>query len=191
MPAQAEPFVSIAEYLAGERASDVRHEYANGRVFAPAGGSSRHNMIAGNILASLHAQLRDRECRVYSSDMRVKMRLLNRYTYPDVSALCGPPQFDDATEDTLLNPTVIVEVLSPSTESYDRGKKFQYYRTLESLQEYILIAQDGHHIDHYLRQDAFQWLLSEVDGLEGTLALPSIQCRLALADVYDKITFDG
>jgi Uma2 family endonuclease len=191
MAVQPEPYVSVAEYLAGERAGDVKHEYADGRVFALASGSARHNMIATNVVASLHAQLRGRECRVYSSDLRVKMRRLGRYTYPDVSALCGTSQFEDNTQDTLLNPSVIIEVLSPSTESYDRGKKFQYYRTLESLQEYILIAQDGHHIDHFLRQDAFQWLLSEVDGLEGTLELSSIQCRLALADVYDKITFDG
>jgi Uma2 family endonuclease len=190
MSAQPHRYITVEEYLAGERSGELRHEYYRGEVFALAGGSSRHNIIAGNIYASLHSQFRKRECRVYSSDMRVKMRRVGLYVYPDVSALCGPPEFDDEHEDTLLNPSVIIEVLSPSTENYDRGKKFQHYRTLESLQEYLLVAQDSYHTEHYTRQDTFHWLLSEFDGLSGELALPPIGCQLRLEEIYEKIVFD-
>jgi Uma2 family endonuclease len=130
MAAQPTPSITVEEYLAGERTSEIKHEYYRGAVFAQAGGSSRHNLATVNVAGSLHGQLRKRECRVYSSDMRIKITQTGLYTYPDVTVVCGKAQFEDEHEDTLLNPTVIVEVLSPSTESYDRGKKFQHYRTL-------------------------------------------------------------
>ncbi len=119
--------------------------------------------------------------------MRVKIPLTGLYTYPDVSALCGRPQFDDKQEDILLNPSVIIEVLSPSTEQYDRGKKFQHYRTLDSLREYLLIAQDSYHIEQYIRQDNGQWLFLAVDGLDAAIDLPTIACRLSLAEVYEEV----
>ena len=177
-------------YLAFERASDIRHEYLNGEVFALAGASVRHNLIAANILANIHAQLRKRPCVVFPSDMRLKVSRTGLYTYPDISVVCGPPEFDDAHDDTLLNPTVIVEVLSPSTEQYDRGKKFQHYRTLESLQEYGLVAQDSQRIEHYVRQDNGQWLLTDINQPDVSLDLRSISCALLLADVYEKVTFE-
>jgi Uma2 family endonuclease len=177
-------------YLAFERASETKHEYLAGEIFAMTGASENHNLITGNTLASLHTQLRRTPCRIYPSDMRLKVPAAGLYTYPDVTAVCGEPQFEeDAVPDTLLNPTVLIEVLSPSTENYDRGKKFQYYRTLESLQEYLLISQESARIEHYVRQGE-QWLFSDAYRLEDVVKLPSIDCTLALADVYEKVTFE-
>lgn len=190
MSAQPKTYISVDQYLAGERLSDTKHEYYAGEVFAFAGASEQHNLIAGNVLASLHTQLRRRACTVYSSDMRVKVRRTGLYTYPDVVAVCGQAQFEDEERDTLLNPTVIIEVLLPSTENYDRGKKFQNYRTIDSLAEYLLIAQDTYRIEHYIRQPDQQWLLSEATALNATIDLPSINCTLLLADVYEKVVMD-
>ena len=190
MSAQPKLYISVADYLAGERSSDTKHEYYAGEVFAFAGGSEQHNLIIGNVLASLHAQLRKRDCTVYPSDMRVKVSRTGLYTYPDVVVVCGTAQFEDEERDTLLNPTVIIEVLSPSTEKYDRGKKFQNYRTLNSLAEYLLVAQDAYRIEHYIRQPNQQWLLSEATSLDATIELPSINCTLSLADVYEKVLVD-
>jgi Uma2 family endonuclease len=176
-------------YLVFERASEEKHEYFNGSIYAMTGASENHNLIMVSTSASLHNQLRKRPCRVYPSDMRVKTRSTVLYTYPDISVVCGDSQFEDDVFDTLLNPTVIIEVLSPSTERYDRGKKFQHYRTLESLQEYLLIAQDSVRIEHYVRRGE-QWLLTDAKHLDTVLTLPSIECKLALADVYEKVSFD-
>jgi Uma2 family endonuclease len=190
MAAQPKTLISVGDYLAGERLSTVKHEYDAGEVFAFAGGSEQHNLIAGNVYASLHAQLRKRACTVYPSDMRVKIPRTGLYTYPDVVAVCGTAQFEDAERDTLISPTVIVEVLSPSTGNDDRGKKFQHYRTIDSLQEYLLIAQDSYRIEHYVRQPDQQWLLSEATALDEEIALSSIACTLLLGDVYEKVQID-
>jgi len=180
---------SVEEYLASERVSEQRHEYLDGAIYAMAGASVAHNLIVGNTLAALHSQLRQRPCQVYPSDMRVKVKPAKLYTYPDLSVICGQPQLEDDRHDTLLNPTLIVEVLSPSTGSYDRGKKFQYYRMLPSLREYLLIAQDAVHVEHYLRQTDFQWLLTDLNDLQASLSLPSIGCTLSILDVYEKVSF--
>jgi len=181
----------VEEYLARERAAETRSEYYAGEMFAMAGGSRAHNLIAGNLFASLHQQLRRRPCTVYPSDMRVKVSESGLYTYPDVTAVCDPEQFEDARQDTLLNPALVVEVLSPSTESYDRGRKAQNYRTVASLQEYLLITQDAYHVEQFVRQPDGQWLFSEADGLDAVLPLPSIGCELRLADVYEKVELPG
>lgn len=152
--------------------------------------NERHNLVTGNSSASLHSQLRRRACTVYPSDMRVKVSPMGLYTYPDISIVCGAPRFEDDQRDTLLNPTVLVEVLSPSTENYDRGQKFQRYRALSSLAEYVLIAQDAMYVEHYARQHDGRWLLTEADGAEGVLELASIGCRLALVNVYEKVDFE-
>jgi len=191
MSAQPQAHVSIAEYLAGERNNRAKHEYYAGDVFAFAGGSEQHNLITGNVLASLHVQLRKRNCTVYPSDMRVKVSQTGLYTYPDVVAVCGTAQFEDDNRDTLLNPTVLIEVLSPSTEKYDRGKKFQNYRTIPSLEEYMLIAQDTYRVEHFTRQPNQQWLLGEATSLDATLSLPSINCTLVLTDVYEKVLINA
>jgi Uma2 family endonuclease len=182
---------TVEQYLTRERASSERHEYLDGVIVAMAGASARHNLIVGNLYASLHSQLRNRPCVVYPSDLRLKVPKTQLYTYPDISVVCGAPQFEDAEQDTLLNPTVIVEVLSPSTESYDRGKKFQHYRALESLEEYVLVAQDSRRIEQYVRQVKGQWLLRDIHQPEAYLELASIECRVPLADVYEKVSFDA
>jgi len=177
------------EYLALERKAEYKSEYLAGEIFAMSGASERHNLITLNVAAALHAQFRDRPCRAYTSDMRVKVSPTGLYTYPDVVALCGEPQFDDEQRDTLLNPTVIIEVLSPSTEAYDRGGKFGHYRKLASLVEYVLISQEEPHVEHYVRQADNQWLLSEAGSLQDAVRLPSINCALVLAEIYEKVEF--
>jgi Uma2 family endonuclease len=189
MSAVTKPTWSVEAYLAQERASEQRHEYLAGQIFLMSGGSEQHSLIAGNVYASFHTQVRQRPCRVYTSHMRVKVSATGLYTYPDVSVVCGEAQFEDDHRDTLLNPTVIVEVLSPSTEAYDRGKKSQHYRALESLREYLLIAQDAQRIEQYVRQPDDRWVLSDVYRSEGSVNLVAIGCTLLLADVYERVTF--
>jgi Uma2 family endonuclease len=191
MPSQAEARLTPQEYLALDRAALSKSEYFNGEMFAMSGASRRHNLISLNIGAELRAQLRHRPCEVYTSDMRVKIRATGLYTYPDVVVVCAEPAFEDTAGDTLLNPTVLVEVLSKSTADYDRGGKFEHYRTLPSLQEYLLVAQEQPHVVQYVRQSDTTWLLSEVRGLEAHLHLPSITCDLALSEVYAKVRFDA
>lgn len=174
------------EYLAQERKSEIRSEYIAGRVFVMSGASERHNLIAGNLQGLIWSQLRGRPCRVYANDMRVKVAPTGMYTYPDIVALCDRPQLEDAHGDTLLNPAVIVEVLSDSTEAYDRGEKFAHYRRLETLREYVLVAQNKVRVEHY-RREGEAWVLSEVSDPEGTLHLPSIDCRVSVAAIYEKV----
>ncbi len=188
MSALREQTWTVEQYLEFERTSEIKHEYLDGSIYAMTGASPNHNLIAVNTAASLHAQLRKHPCIVFPSDQRVKADRL--YAYPDISVVCGTPQYTDETPRTLLNPTVIVEVLSPSTEAYDRGTKSQHYRELASLQEYLLIAQDSYRVEHYVRQHNGQWLLSDVVGIDATLELASIGCTLSLADVYEKVTFE-
>jgi len=182
-------YLTPEEYLAQERRAEYKREYFKGEIFAMAGASREHNLIAGNLSRELGNQLRDRPCEVYQSDMRVKVSSTGLYTYPDVVVVCGEPRFEDAEADTLLNPTVLFEVLSETTENYDRGKKFEHYRALPSLQEYVLVAQEKCHVEQFTRQPGNRWLLWETDDLEGTLNLPSIGCELKLTDVYAKVTY--
>lgn len=177
-----------SEYLAFERDSEFKHEFLNGELVAMSGASAEHNTISGNTFALLWQQRRGGPCRVYGSDMCVRISHTH-YTYPDISVVCGEPQIVHDGIDALLNPTLIIEVLSPSTERYDRGKKFQSYRELESLQEYVLIAQDSPHIERYVRQEHGFWQFSDVAGLAGHIELASINCALALAEVYEQVTF--
>ena len=153
------------------------------------GGSRAHSLIAANVNGTLWPQLSGKPCEIHTSDMRARMDEAGAYAYPDVSIVCGEPEFADDETDTLLNPTVIVEVLSPGTEAWDRGGKFERYQQMASLQEYVLIAQDRPRVERYARRGDGQWLLTVVTGLEGALSLPSIECELALADVYRKVTF--
>jgi Uma2 family endonuclease len=189
MVLQSKPRVTPAEYLAADRAALGKSEYLDGEVFAMGGASERHNVIVANVVATLHRQLKSRPCRVYPSDMRVRIKETGLYAYPDVTVVCGRADFDDEQRDTLLNPTLTVEVLSKSTESYDRGEKCAHYRKLPSLAEYVLIAQDKMLVEHYVRQPQQQWLLSEASAAQESLQLPAIQCVLELAEVYDKVEF--
>ena len=178
---------SPEEYLEMERKADYRSQYLDGEIFAMAGASEPHNLITVSVAAVLHSQMKGRSCKVYASDMRVDVRLNGLYTYPDVVAICGEIKLSDEHKDMLLNPTVIIEVLSESTEAFDRGEKFERYRRIESLVEYLLVAQDRPHIEHYVRQASGRWLLSEANGLDNSLHLNSIGCDLSLADVYEKL----
>lgn len=189
MPAQAKTtYITIEEYLSLERQTDYKNEYFAGEIFAMSGASEEHNLISGNVFAELHVQLKKRPCKVYNNDMRVKVSPTGLYTYPDIVAVCGQSRFDDKQKDTLLNPTVIIEVLSPSTEDYDRGDKFdKHYRTIDSLQEYVLIAQEKCHIEHRIRQTNDQWLVSKLNHFSDTLELRSIQCSMVLSDIYHKV----
>lgn len=187
--AQPQQHLTPAEYLARERAASTRSEYLDGQIFAMAGASRQHNLITGNLVRELGSQLRTGACEVYPSDMRVKVPSTGLYTYPDVTVVCDEPEFEDSELDTLLNPTVLIEVLSKSTADYDQGQKFEQYRTLASLQEVLFVAQDSVHLVHYRRQSDETWILSETRDPEGLLALSSIGAELASTEVYAKVRF--
>jgi Uma2 family endonuclease len=177
------------EYLERERKAEFKSEYHQGEVFAMSGASRRHNVLAGNLFAALHQQLRNRTCEVYPSDMRVRVTATGLYAYPDVTVVCGEPRFIDYELDTLLNPLFLAEVLSPSTEGCDRGRKSEHYRKIESLAEYLLVAQDRIHVDLYTRQPVGIWILKEAGRLEDAIELRSIGCVLSLAELYEKVRF--
>lgn len=187
MSSQPKMYLTPEEYLAIERKAECKSEYFAGEMFAMAGASERHASIVANVMYLLVGHLKGRPCKAYASDMRVRVSPTGLYTYPDVVVVCGQPQFADEQRDTLINPTLIVEVLSESTKDYDRGEKFEHYRMLASLNEYVLIAQDKHHVEHFVRQSDNRWLLSETNWLEDSLYLPSIDCNLALTEIYDKV----
>jgi Uma2 family endonuclease len=176
------------EYLAQERKAEYKSEYVAGQILAMSGVSREHSLITGNIARVLGSQLLDRPCEVHASDMRVKVPARGMYTYPDVVVVCGDARFEDEQVDTLLNPTVIVEVLSPSTEAYDRGAKFAYYRQLPSLQDYLLVSQFQMLIEHFTREEE-GWLLTETTDPGEVVQLPSIACELPVAEVYRKVVF--
>jgi len=184
--AQPKPSLSPEEYLAIDRQAEIRSEYLDGEMFAMAGGSYAHNVIVGNLVGEIRQQLKGRQCTVCPSDQRVRVPE-NDYTYPDVVVVCGEPRLEDEHLDILLNPILIIEVLSTTTEAYDRGKKFQLSQEIYSLVEYVLVAQDQHRVERFLRQDGNEWLLTTTTGLESTVSLTSIQCTLDLAEIYDKV----
>jgi len=191
MSAVPEQRLSAEQYLAIERKSEVRHQYYDGEMFAMGGASREHNRISMNIGPDLNHQLRARPCEPFMIDMRVKVDPSGLYTYPDIVVVCDGAEFEDEHVDTLLNPQVIIEVLSETTESYDRGKKFEHYRRLQSLTDYLLVSQDEPHIEHFAKNADGHWVLSEATGLDMAVELPTIHCRLALKDVYAKVEFTG
>ena len=188
MTAQPAAKITPQDYLIAERRSDMKHEYWQGETFSMAGATEAHNLIVANVIIELGRQLKKRPCKLYPNDMRVRIPRGNSYKYPDIVVVCGKPQFEDDHHDTLLNPTVLIEVLSPSTEAYDRGGKFREYRAIDSLQEYLLITQDNVLIERYTRpENSPFWLFSDAAGSDAILELSSIDCRLELAEVYDKV----
>jgi Uma2 family endonuclease len=189
MASHPEHFYTPQEYIALERKASYKSEYYAGEIFAMSGASREHNLIVANATTSLNIQLEDRDCEVYPSDMRVRTPDTLLYTYPDVVVVCGEPQFEDDAVDTLTNPTLIVEVLSPSTETHDRTRKFADYRKITSLREYILIAQQECRITQYIKQSNGSWLFQEASRLEEKLHLASIDCDLELERVYRKVRF--
>lgn len=186
--AAAQTYLTPEEYLAWERKSDTKHEYLRGEIIAMSGASFVHNIITANITTALNNQLTRSNCIVTASDMRVRTHPEASYFYPDVLVVCGEPRFEDNTFDILLNPIVLVEVLSPSTQAYDRGEKFEHYQRLTSLQEYMLVSQDEVGVELYRRQET-QWKLIEFQSLENVLSLASIDCELILTDIYRRVEF--
>lgn len=177
--------LTIEEYLAFERQSEMRHDYLDGEVFAMTGASRPHNLISGNIFGEIWSQLKRRPCEAYKEGMRVRTPA-GLFTYPDVVVVCGEPRFDDIHFDTLLNPTLLVEVLSPSTEAYDRRTKAGQYRSIPSLSEVILVAQDQIRIEQSSRHGD-EWRRQDLTGLEQLLEMPSIGCTLLLGDIYERV----
>ena len=178
------------EYLALEETADYRSQFYNGEIFAMAGASRRHNTIAMNTAGDLHFQLRSRPCEIYQNDMRVKVSQ-DLYTYPDIVIVCGEPRIEKKHGENLLNPLVIIEVLSSSTERFDRGEKARLYRLMPSLEEYVLISQDAMRVEHFARQKNGGWLLTELSNAADVLELPTVSCRVGLNDIYAKIDFSA
>jgi Uma2 family endonuclease len=192
MSAASEPRLSFDDWLAMERAATAqRSEYIAGDVFAMAGGSEAHNLIVTNVVAELRNQLKGQPCRVYPSDMRVRIATEDVGTYPDVMVICGERRFHDDRRDVVTNPTLVVEVLSDSTEAYDRGDKFLHYRSLESLQAYLLLSQHRMHAELFLRQGDGTWSLSSYLERTDSVPLRVIDAELPLVEVYDKVDLRG
>ena len=187
MSALEQTYYTPEQYLEMDRKAEFRSEYVNGEILAMAGASREHNLIVTNLVREVSLALRGKPCETYSNDMRVTVNA-TRYAYPDVVVACGGPQFIDGQLDTLLNPTVIMEVLSPTTAGDDRSWKFAYYRRLETLTNYVMLSQFQPFIEHYTRQDT-QWVLTEVAGLDAVLRLPSISCDLPLPLIYERVEF--
>ena len=182
--------LTAEDYLKLERSASYKSEFHDGQIYAMTGASRKHNLITVNIAGELRSQLKKRPCEAYINDMRVKAAEAPSYHYPDITVVCGKPQFEDGQMDTLLNPTLLIEVLSPSTEAYDRGGKFAHYRKIPTLREYLLVMQDQPSIERYQRQGEV-WILSEAVGLEASVPMESIDCILSLREVYDKVLDDG
>ena len=180
---------TVEDYLKQERSASYKSEYRDGQIYAMTGASRKNNLVSGNIYRELSLQLKKRPCEAYINDMRVKAVEASSYHYPDVAVVCGTPQFEDTQVDTLLNPTLLIEVLSPSTEAYDRGSKFAHYRKINSLQEYLLVSQEQPSIERYVRRGDV-WILSEVTGIEALMTLESIDCIVSLREIYDKVMND-
>lgn len=177
------------EYLAQERRADFKSEYFRGEVFAMAGASFAHTLIKDNMAGEVRNQLKGKPCRTVTSDLRVKVSPTGLYTYPDIVVVCGEPEFDDGHLDTLLNPRVIIEVLSDSTESYDRGKKFRQYREIASLQEYVLVAQDEPYLERHVRQADGSWALTAFADPARPFEFSAIPVVLSFAEVYAGVKF--
>ena len=188
LPQQKPTRMTETEYLEFEYTSELKHEYDNGEIFAMSGASRAHNLIIANLVRVIGNQLLEKSCEVYPSDMRVQIES-SIYTYPDVTVVCGDTRFAEGIFDTLLNPTVIMEILSPSTEAYDRGRKFRNYRKLASLREYVLVSQHMHHVERFLFQENGIWGFTDAEGPDATIDLSSIGCVLTLADVYHRVKF--
>ena len=181
--------LSEAEYLEIERAADYKSVFFDGEMFAMAGGKPEHSLIGTNLAGEFHARLKGRPCGAYNADLRIKVEPTGLYTYPDLSVICGPLQFAPATDDTIINPTVLVEVLSESTEAYDRGTKFEHYRQIPSLREYLLVSQKQPRIEQFVRQTDNRWLLNEAVGLEASVTLQSLNIVISLAEVFANVKF--
>ena len=185
----AQTLYNPEDYLIAERKATIKSEYLSGEILTMPGASLAHAQITLDIATELNIQLRGKDCEVVTNDVRVKTSPKIAYFYPDVVAFCGEPQFEDDTFDTLLNPVLIIEVLSPSTEKYDKSEKFEYYRQIQTLKEYILVSQDKVHVEHYMSQNT-EWTLQTFNAFQDTLVFTSIGCKLSFKDIYTRIIFN-
>lgn len=183
--------VTPEEYLAAERLSETRSEYLDGGVYPMTGGTANHTRIVSNIDTQLNNQLDGRPCDVFPIDMKVRLPDSRKFFYPDVMVVCGELQYHGDRRDITTNPDLVIEVLSPSTEAFDRGAKFEAYRAVESLQEYVLVSQDRPLVEQYVRNGDGSWKFTEAIGLESSLTLPSIECTLNQAAVYKRVEFNS
>ena len=177
------------EYLAIERAAEFKSEFFDGEMFAMAVISKDHSRITVNLTGGFHAAIRGKDCELFSSDLRVKVSANGLYTYPDLTIVCGPVDVEDEQADVLLNPTLIIEVLSPGTERYDRGKKFDLYRELDSLKEYVLVSQDQYRVEQFLRGNGSEWGYRVAFKEDDIVEFPSVGCSISLKDIYARVVF--
>ena len=182
------PSISPEEYIKIDSRTNERHEYHNGQMFAMSGGSMIHSQLKVNLVVAVQSRLKNSPCRTFDGDLRLLIETSGTMTYPDLSIFCGPPIPAKKLKHTFLNPTVLIEVLSPSTERYDRGKKFAQYRTISSLKEYILAAQDEYAIDHFRRTASDQWALTSIRGKDATLTIASASVSIPLSEIYDRVS---
>ena len=187
--AQKITVIDPGEYLRRERLAEFRSEYFAGEIFAIAGGSFRQSLIKLNVGAEFRSALKGKSSMACDSDLRIKVSASGLYTYPDASVICEPVEFEDEHRDTVLNPVLLVEVLSPSTEAYDRGKKFEHYRRISSMRDYLLISQDAPHIEHFHRNENQTWTLTDINGMEAKVDIASLGICLQLREVYEKVDF--
>jgi Uma2 family endonuclease len=190
MSAHAQPRLSEEQYLEIERKAEFRHQFFDGIMYAMSGGSPSHAFIISTLNAAFRNALKQRPCQVASSDLRVRVTEGGLYTSPDIVVICGDLKFADDQKDTVTNPTLLIEVLSPSTEAYDRGVKFEQYRKIESLREYAVVSQSLPHIELFRRRSENEWLLTEFNNLDQTCRFDSVDCTIPLAEIYDKIKFE-
>lgn len=191
MSTQPKHWYTVEEYLALEKASETRYEYWNGDIYCMSGAKTNHNRITVNVTTSLSNQLANRSCEVFNEGQRLKVPAAPPFRYPDASVVCGEPVFEDILGlEALVNPILIVEVLSPTSENYDKGQKFMWYQSIPSFREYLLIHQDRVHVIQYRKQEDETWISSETTDLNATIELPSINCTLALSDVYRRVKFE-
>lgn len=179
-------YLTPEEYLAVERQAEYKSEYVDGVMYAMAGGSPEHNLIASNLLGELYFKLKNSACRVFNSDMKMRTPSSRKYHYPDVTVVCEKPEYADDEKDVLLNPLLIVEVLSKSTQGYDKERKFLYYQEIDSFSEYLLAAQDQPVVQHYVRQPDGSWIYKKIEGLWQSVELATINYQLKLKDIYAK-----
>jgi Uma2 family endonuclease len=189
MSAVPQPHLTYQEYLARERVAEYKNEYYQGEIFAMTGGTPEHNTASVNTLAGLHRQLIGSGCRPFNSDQRIRIPASGLATYPDISVFCGRPQRDELDSDAFNNPRLIIEILSTSTESYDRGQKFARYRELDSLLEYVLVSQRELNVERFARRDDGTWVLTVLQGMDAVLRFESIEAELTLAEIYRDVDF--
>lgn len=188
--AKTHPIFSAENYLEFERFASEKHEFLDGSVYAMAGESPRHSTICFNLYGIVHSQLRGKRCRGFSPNMKVATNEKGLFSYPDLAVVCGQPKYHDEKSDVLTNPAAVFEVLSPSTENYDRGEKFlRYTNQIETLQDYILISQDKPLIEHFTKRENGGWQKTEIAGFQVILKIDSIECEILLTELYDLVEF--